>query len=263
MFDRLKRRIAQLGAWVSRGADSTGFGLILLLEAIASIGALRRRTARRALAEQLFICGFSALPVTLVVSLFIGMILALNGGLTLQQIGQETLIGQVVSVSMIREMGPFMTALILAASVGSAMAAEIGTMTVSEEIDAMRVMAIDPARFLVLPRLLAMAVMCPIITAYSDLIGIVGAAIVSRAQLGVSFRIFKNEAISSLVLKDIETGFFKALVFGVVIAIVGCTQGLRAAGGAIGVGHATRRSVVISYILVIMLGYYITWIFYR
>lgn len=263
MGARVLERITQLGGWISRAADAAGFGIVLVLEVAVALTALRRRATRRALAHQLFLCGISALPVTLVVSVFIGMILALNGGITLQQIGQETLIGQVVGVSMIREMGPFMTALILAASVGSAMAAEIGTMAVSEEIDAMRVMAVDPARFLVLPRLLAMAVMCPTLTAYSDLVGIMGAAVVARAQLGVGFRIFYNEAVASLVVKDIETGFFKAFVFGLVIAAVGCTEGLRARGGAIGVGHATRRSVVISYILIIMLGYYITWFFYR
>jgi len=250
-----------LGHKIVAATDTAGFSLVILWRSTLWIRSIAAK--RREILAQCYVCGIESMPVTMIVTMFSGMILALQTGIQLARYGGQDLIGALVSVTLAREMAPFMTGLILAANVGSAMAAEIGTMSVSEEIDAMRIMAIDPARFLVLPRLLAMAVMCPIITAYSDLIGIIGAAIVSRAQLGVSFRVFKTEAISALLLKDIETGFFKAFIFGVVIAIVGCTQGLRAAGGAIGVGHATRRSVVISYILIIMLGYYITWFFYR
>src|SRR5690606_17537660 len=116
-------------------------------------------------------------PVTMVVSIFTGMILALNGGLSLEDLGQQRLIGRIVAVSMTREMGPFMTGLILAASVGSAIAAEVGTMKVSEEVDALEVMSIVPARFLVLPRLLAMAIMTPIVTIYVVFVGTVGGAV--------------------------------------------------------------------------------------
>jgi phospholipid/cholesterol/gamma-HCH transport system permease protein len=164
---------------------------------------------------------------------------------------------------MVREMGPFMTALILAASVGSGMAAELGTMKVSEEIDALDIMAIDPARFLVLPRLLAMAIMTPALTVYTSLVGTLGGAVVSYYQYGVSLARFKSDALSYLAAKDVYTGLLKALVFGIVIAVVGCSQGLRTHGGAIGVGQATRRAVVVAYLLIIVLGYYITFIFFR
>ncbi len=255
--------LTALGARVNEAADTAGYGLVLLAQSVAYIPSLVRKTSRRAFFTQLGIACMEGIPVTVVVSIFVGMILALNGGLTLSTFGQNQLIGRIVSVAMIREMGPFMTALILAASIGSAMAAELGTMTVSEEVDALKAMAIDPARFLVMPRIAAMALLCPMMTVYSSIMGIAGGAVLAHTQLGVSFTAFRNDALQALVLKDLFTGLFKAFVFGVVIATVACTQGLRAEGGAIGVGYATRRAVVISFILIIIFGYYITWFFYR
>lgn len=257
------RWIESLGAWVSRSAETAGYGVVLLGEASAYLRLLLRRQPRRAFLDQVGISIVEAVPVTIVVSVFVGMILTLNGGLSLGAFGQNSLIGRVVAVAMIREMGPFMTGLILAASVGSAMAAEIGTMSVSEEVDALHVMAIDPAKFLVMPRLLAMALVCPVMTMYASVMGIAGGAVLAKTQLGVSFAVFRNDAMEVLTTKDLFTGLFKALVFGVIIAIVGCTQGLRARGGAIGVGYGTRRAVVASFLLIIISGYYITWFFYR
>jgi phospholipid/cholesterol/gamma-HCH transport system permease protein len=255
--------ISQLGEFLIRSTIGAGYGLALLVHTLTQVGALLRWHYVDAVLRQMFVCGIQTIPVTLVVTIFTGAILALNGGLTLSEIGQEDLIGRIVAVSMVREMGPFMTALILAARVGSSMAAEVGTMKVSEEIDALEIMGIDPARFLVLPRLLAMAIVTPLLTVYTSLIGTVGGAITSYYQYGVSLQRFRTDAILHVTSKDIYTGLLKAFVFGVVIAIVGCSQGLRASGGAIGVGHATRRAVVVSYLLIIILGYYITFIFFR
>lgn len=257
------RWITQTGEFISRASEGAGFGLALLARTSLLVGTLIRRHYRAALFRQLFICGITTIPVVMVVSVFTGMILALNGGITLAKLGQEALIGQIVTISMTREMGPFMTALILAASVGSAMAAELGTMKVSEEIDALEIMAIEPAKFLVLPRLIAMAIMTPVLTVYTSLVGILGAAVVSSSQYGVSYLRFKTEALNALTNKDMYTGLLKAFIFGIVIAVVGCSQGLRTSGGAIGVGLATRRAVVISYLLIIILGYYVTFIFFR
>jgi phospholipid/cholesterol/gamma-HCH transport system permease protein len=255
--------IGTIGEFLVSSTEGAGYGLGLLARTATQLDALVRRHHLEALLRQLLVCGILTIPVTLVVSVFTGAILALNGGLTLEQIGQESLMGRIVAVSMTREMGPFMTALILAASVGSGMAAELGTMKVSEEIDALEVMAIDPARFLVLPRLVAMVLVTPVLTIYTSFVGIVGGAVVSYYQYGVSALRFKTEAVNYLTGKDIYTGILKAVVFGAVIACVGCSQGLRATGGAIGVGQATRRSVVINYLLVIVLGYYITFLFFR
>jgi len=167
-----------------------------------------------------------------------------------------------VSQTMCREMGPFMTALILAASVGSAMAAELGTMAVSEEVAALHVMSINPVRFLVMPRLVAMLVMCPVLTVYTNVVGILGGMLVACTQLGVSPRAYYDNAMSYLHNKEIYVGMLKSVVFGVVVAAVSCYQGLSATNGAIGVGQATRRAVVLSFLLILVIGYFITRFFY-
>lgn len=257
------RSLIKLGEFIVESMEGAGYTLALLARTLGNLGALTRSHYWGATFRQMFICGIQTVPVTMVVSIFTGAILALNGGLTLEQIGQESLMGRIVAVSMTREMGPFMTALILAASVGSGMAAELGTMTVSEETDALRVMAVEPARFLVLPRLLAMVIITPVVTVYTTFVGILGGAVVSYYQYKVSLLRFKTEAFLFLDHKDVYTAMLKALIFGTVIACVGCSQGLRARGGAIGVGQATRRSVVNSYLMIIILGYYVTFLFYR
>jgi phospholipid/cholesterol/gamma-HCH transport system permease protein len=201
--------------------------------------------------------------VTLIVTMFSGMILALQSGIQLARFGQQDLIGALVAVSLAREMAPFMTGLILAANVGSAMAAEIGTMSVSEEIEALEVMSIDVNRFLVMPRLIAMMIMTPVLTVIANLIGNVGGAIVAYFKVGVTFSSYYENAVH-LVLenKDIYTGLFKAWVFGVVIATIGCGKGLRTRGGATAVGESTRTAVIASFLMIIILGYFITAIFY-
>jgi phospholipid/cholesterol/gamma-HCH transport system permease protein len=255
--------VERLGGFLVESVVGAGYSLVLLGRTLGQARAILRRHYLESLGRQMFVCGVQTIPVTLIVSIFTGMILAMNAGLSLQPLGQEDLIGRIVAISVTREMGPFMTGLILAASVGSGMAAEIGTMKVSEEIDALEVMAIEPARYLVLPRLLAMAIMTPILTVYTNLVGILGGALIGNSQYGVSFERFATEVTVYLTRKDIFTGLLKAVVFGMVIASVGCSQGLRARGGAIGVGQATRRAVVVSYLLIIVLGYYITFLFFR
>ncbi len=255
--------IRGLGRFIADSAEHAGYGVMLLVQAIAALPHAFRRRRIRDIRTLLFAYSTGALPVTIVVSVFTGMILALNGGISLKDFGQENMIGRVVAVSMIREMGPFMTALILAASIGSGIAAEIGTMKVSEEIDALEVMSISPLRFLVLPRLIALALVCPMMTVFAGLLGITGGMLVSEFQIGVSPTTFQNDAIGVLEELDLFTGLLKSFVNGVVIAIVGCTQGLLTTGGATGVGTAARRAVVVSFLLIIILGYYITWIFFR
>ena len=255
--------VTRLGGFLYESLAGAGYALSLLLRTVRQTGAMFRAHYQEAILRQMFVCGIQTIPVTLVVSIFTGAILALNGGLSLESIGQEDLIGRIVTISVVREMGPFMTALILAASVGSGMAAEIGTMKVSEEIDALDVMGIEPARFLVLPRVVAMAIMTPVLTVYTNLVGVLGGAVTSYAQYSVTFRRFLTDASIYLTAKDIYTGLLKAFIFGLVISIVGCSQGLQARGGAIGVGEATRRAVVVSYLLIIVLGYYVTYLFFR
>ncbi len=216
----------------------------------------------REIVRQAFVCAIESLPVTLVVAVFSGFILALSSGLELQKYGQAQVVGSLVAVVMCREFAPFMTGLICAANVGSAMAAELGTMKVSEEIDALEVMSIDPTRYLVFPRVIAMTIACPLLTVLADCVGIIGGGIIGATQLNVSWTIYYKEAIDVLDLKEIYTGLIKAVIFGAIIAVVACAQGLQARNGATGVGQAVRASVIVSFLLIIITGFYGTKLFF-
>ena len=256
----MSRLVTGTGAWISEAAETSGYGLLKLFESMAALPTLKSR--RKEFLYQLFRAGIETLPVIVVVAVFTGMILAAQSGVQLAKFQQAGAIGYLISVTMCREMGPFMTAIILAACVGSAMAAEIGTMRVSEEIDALEVMSISPVSYLLMPRILALTLICPILTIFTNLLGIAGGSVVARFQFGVTFHTYYKNALDILELKDPYSGLFKAVVFGMTIATVGCTMGMRTTGGAMGVGRATLSSVVISLLLVLILGYFMTWMFY-
>ncbi len=243
----------------------TGETLILLFKTFLSLPWIVFKV--RETLRQMYISGFQSLFVVSVVAAFTGMILSLQAGLALKDFGQADLIGQVIVVTLTREMAPIMTALILAASIGSAMAAEIGTMSVSEEIDALEVMSIDPVKYLLLPRIVGFTLMVPALSAYASALGVLGGGVVAQTQLGVDFDTYLNLVLEILKtkkgLKDIWVGEFKSLIFGITISSIACRQGLNATGGAIGVGNAVRLAVVTSFLLVIILGYFVTAIFYR
>lgn len=239
---------------------NAGRALYILAEALFWITAVFQR--RKEVIRQLFLCGIKSFGVTSTVALFTGMILSLQAGLVLRDYGQQVQVGTLVSQTMCREMGPFMTALILAASVGSAMAAELGTMAVSEEIAALQVMSINPVRFLVMPRLVALLIMCPVLTVYTNIVGILGGMLVAFTQLSVSPTSYVDNALRHLHNKEVYVGLLKALVFGAIVATVASYQGLTATNGAVGVGRATRRAVVHSFLLVLICGYVITRLFY-
>lgn len=212
--------------------------------------------------DQMLLCGVESLPVVVVIALFAGMVVALQTGQALARFELEGTIGNVVAASICREMGPVFAAIIVAGRVGSAMAAQLGTMKVSEEIDALEVMSIDPNRYLVMPRIWALLVMLPILTIFADLIGIVGGGVVARLQIGVSYYTFFDGVMTNLEVKDIYTGMVKAVVFGFSISSVACYQGLHARAGAQGVGRATTRSLVFSFLSILIFDYFISAIFY-
>ncbi len=245
--------------------EAVGFTVLLLFRAFGQTHHVFFK--RREILDQMFIAGVGSLFVVSIVSIFTGMIMGLNTGLGLRDFGAEGQIGLLLTITLTREMSPFMTSLILAASVGSAMAAEIGTMKVSEEIDALEVMSINPVRYLVMPRIFGFSVMVPILCVYSSTLGILGGAIVGHFQLGIDMISYFQDVmyrISSIPgLKDLYVGVFKGYVFGLIIATVSCSQGLRTTGGAIGVGQTTRQAVVTSFLMVIFFGYVITAIFYK
>jgi phospholipid/cholesterol/gamma-HCH transport system permease protein len=252
----------QFGRKVLLTCRNTGRALIMLAESVLLIRFVLSRRNRHETLFQMFVTGIKSLGVITVVALFTGMILALQTGLELRRFGQEVNIGTAVTVSLVREMGPFMTGLIIAASVGSAIAAQLGTMVVSEEIAALEVMSINPVRMLVMPRLVALAVMMPILTVYTNILGVLGGALVGSTQLGVSWRAYFDNAIQYVENKDLYVGLFKAIIFGIIINTVACHQGFSATEGAVGVGQATRRTVIISFLTILVFGYIITRFFY-
>lgn len=253
--------VSRLGRKCRIFLRNVGRATLLVLHAFAGIPhalVASREDIGRALGQ----CGIRSFGVTSTVALFTGMILGLQAGLILRSYGQEMRVGYLVAQTMFREMGPFMTALILAASVGAAMAAQMGTMKVSQEIAALEVMSINPIHFLVTPRLIAMMLMTPVLTVYTDFIGILGGALVANTQLDVSWTAYYENVRFLLTGREIWVGFFKAWVFSVLITGISCFQGLSATDGAVGVGTATRRSVVICFLTVLITGYIITRMFY-
>jgi len=233
---------------------------------------LRAMVERRAwIASSMISLGLYMTHVVLFVGLFMGMIVSLQTGIELSRIGQQDQIGLIVAISMAREMGPFITATILAATSGSSIAAELGTMSVSDELSALEVMSIDKVKLLVLPRVVALAIMCPLLTILCDAVGILGGGIVAAGQLNVGWQLYSETAIDALrpvdgwfdLPYDVYAGLLKAFVFGIIVAVISCSEGLQAKGGALGVGHATRGAVRDSIIYVIIANYVISQMLYQ
>lgn len=246
---------------IVKSIDGAGHTLTLLMNTALQLPWLLKRRAETI--HQMSVCSFGGFPVAMIVGMFSGMVLALQAGITLKSWGQEELIAIVVPASMVREMGPVMTGFILAGLIGSTMAAEVGTMAVSEEIEALEVMSINPVYFLVMPRVVALGLVAPLLTLYVDLIGIFGGAFVGERILGLSYATYFKHTVDTLELKDVYSGLLKAWVFGTMIAAVGCSQGVRARGGAEGVGRATMRTVVISFVYILVFDYILTWAVYQ
>ncbi len=240
-----------------------GQAICLMVESFAFMpSVLFNHNSRQAFVRQLYTAGIRTLPVITVVGLFAGMILGLQVGLALRRFNQETFLGAAVMISLIREMGPFVTGICLSACVGSAMAAELGTMTVNDEVAALEIMSISPVKFLAVPRMTALLVMSPILAFYACILGVIGGGLVGYTQLNVEFQQYLASAMSIAEVKDLFVGVLKATVFGVVIATVSCFQGFSVKMGAVGVGRATQHSVIISFLLILMFGYMITRMFY-
>lgn len=240
-----------------------GHGVRLMVESLACLpGVLVRHDSRADLVRQLYSTGIRTLPVISVVGLFTGMILGLQVGLALRQFNQEMYLGAAVMLTLIREMGPFVTGICLSACVGSAIAAELGTMTVNDEVAALEIMSISPVRYLAAPRMGALLFMSPLLSFYACVLGVVGGGLVGYTQFNVGFSQYMTSAVSIAAVKDLFVGVFKATVFGVVIGAVACHEGFSTRLGAVGVGRATQRSVIASFLLILMLGYMVTRMFY-
>jgi phospholipid/cholesterol/gamma-HCH transport system permease protein len=249
--------ITNVQRWFENSCAGAGYTLDLFLRAAGRVPLLGRK--RRETTQQLILCILGSLPVVFITALFTGMIVSLQTGQVLRDFGQESTLGYIVTIGMCREMGPVFTCLSLAGLVGSTYAAEIGTMKVSEEVDALEVMSIDPVYFLVMPRIIALALAAVTLTIYANVIGIAGGALVARSNFDVDLELFMKNGRDALKMKDIYGGLLKSLIFGTTISTVACAQGLKADGGPAGVGRATLRSVVISFMLILVFDYLLTW----
>lgn len=191
-------------------------------------------------------CSAQALPIVGMISFLTGLIFAFVGAVQLRQLGAGIYVANLVAIAMAREMGAIMTGIIMAGRTGAAFAAQIGSMKVSEEIDALRTLAISPMDFLVSPRLLALCLMMPLLVLYSDIVGIMGGSLVGLSFLGLTWAQYWNQTVGSMGLTDISTGLFKSAVFGVIVALAGCERGMKCGNNAAAVGNAATSAVVLG-----------------
>jgi phospholipid/cholesterol/gamma-HCH transport system permease protein len=206
--------------------------------------------------------GVGALPILSLITFFIGLILALQSAYELRKFGAINFVASAVAISMTRELGPLITAVIVIGRSGSAFAAEIGTMKVTEEIDALQTMAIDPIHFLVTPKFIAMIIMLPCLTIWANMMGVFGGALFGIAQADFTFGRYIQATLDALFLRDISTGLIKSVMFGMTITAVGCHEGLATGAGAEQVGRSTTRAVVVSIFLTILVDLVFTALFF-
>jgi len=235
-----------------------GDGGLLLLQALYWCKAAPRNADK--ILAHLLEFGNATLPIASVMAIFIGGVLALQTGSRLAQFGLEGNIGGIVGLSMVKELGPVMTALLVAGRVGSAIAAEVGAMSVYEEIDALHTLNINPVRYLVMPRLVASVIAVPALCMYVNVIGLLGGAIVSAVnpKIDVSMRLFRLNFQEVVRFGDVLDSVFKSMVFGVAVAITCCYVGLRTSGGPEEIGRAVTRAVVLSFMFIFVFNYLIT-----
>ncbi|ABQ27859.1 MlaE family ABC transporter permease [Geotalea uraniireducens] len=251
VFDRIGKKVILFH-------EIVGEMLILLGQTIYFFREAPRNIA--SIFAQMAIIGYETLPVASVMAFFVGMVLALQTGVELQKYGSQNIIGAIVGHSMVRELGPVMTSFLVAGRAGSAMAAELGVMTVYEEIDALKTLDINPVRYLAMPRFIACIVCLPALVIYSDFIGITGGAIISNLhpKIFVSYSTYYDSLTAALKFHEIGIGLIKAFVFGAIIALVSCYIGFKTSGGARGIGISTTRSVVLSFMLILVADYFLT-----
>jgi phospholipid/cholesterol/gamma-HCH transport system permease protein len=212
----------------------------------------------RDLVQQLDNIGWGSLTVVLLTGFFTGAVLARQSGMTLDQFGARPFVGRLVSASMIKELGPVLTALMLTSRVGSGIAAELGSMMVAEQVSALRALGTDPIRKLVVPRVIAGTLMCPALTVISDLVGVTGGWAIAVAQLRVASSVYWNSVLEGLYWQDPWMGLIKPFFLGFAIVSIGCHVGLRTKGGTQGVGRATTQAVVAASVAVLAVDFFLT-----
>jgi phospholipid/cholesterol/gamma-HCH transport system permease protein len=256
--------LLNIGIATEKGLAYIG-GLVRLLGralADAFVAPLKRSLSFQRASHQAMAVGVSAIPVISFITFFIGVIMALQGAYELKRFGAIHLVADMVAISITRELGPLVTAIVVIGRSGSAFAAEIGTMKVTEELDAIETMALHPTAFLVTPKLLAMLVMMPCLTIWADLMGVLGGSVFGMIGASYTFGTYLASTRDALFMRDIITGLVKSVVFGVVITGVGCQEGFSTGAGSEQVGRSTTSAVVTSIFLVVFVDLIFTAIFY-
>ena len=229
-------------------------------ESIGFIATLRIRFGETL--SQCYLLGVQSLVIVLLTSLFTGMVFSLESANQAVQYGVGSLVGGAVAYTSVRELGPMLSAVVVAGRVGAAIAAEIGSMVVTEQIEALRSMSLPPVRYLVVPRLLAMIIMLPLLAIFADVVSVVGGMWIANTYAHIGSADFISSARQTIGFPDVVKGLFKSVVFGIIIALVGAYQGLKTRGGAAGVGLATTGAVVTSIILIFVTNFIMSYVLY-
>ena len=248
----------RLGNWIEGALRATGEALFLLAAATWECRVAAYHFPK--ILAQMTEIGAATLPITSMVSLFIGGVLSLQTGSTLADFGIQASLGGVVGVSLAKELGPVMTAILVTGRVGSAMAAEIGAMSVYQEVDALKTMNINPVRFLVMPRLLATVMVLPVLVICANIVGWIGGGVVAAVnhRINVPFILYMRSLTDTVEFGDVINGLIKAVVFGIIIATTCCYVGLRTTGGPREVGQSVTKAVVSSFVLILVFDYIVT-----
>jgi phospholipid/cholesterol/gamma-HCH transport system permease protein len=251
-----RSRLESVVPWLKRAL----FHVQTYFRLLAQIGRglVTRPVYGRAMIEQLDSIGLGSLTVVILTGLFTGMVLALQSGITMDQFGARSMVGRLVSATMVKELGPVLTALMVTGRVGSGIAAELGSMMVTEQLNAMRSLGTDPVRRLVVPRVVAGVLMLPVLTVIADAVGITGAWLISMMQLHVASGVYWNNVVAGLLVQDIWMGLLKPPALGFVIITIACHVGLLTTGGTRGVGRGTTQAVVAGSVIALGVNFLLT-----
>ncbi|MFH1541368.1 MAG: ABC transporter permease [Elusimicrobiota bacterium] len=237
--------------------DDIGCVFIMLVKTIHSC--FFETYDRKNVVNQMVQIGVMSIPVTALTSIFTGMVLALQTAYSTKNIFNEPIyIGSVVGFSMVKELGPVLTAVVVAGRVGAAIAAELGTMKVTEQIDALYTLGTNPIKYLAVPRFISIVVMLPILTIFANILGIIGGFFVSVYKLGITSTVYRNDILDYMRVTDLFHGLIKSVFFALIIVVIACYKGFKCEGGAEGVGRSTTQAVVISMVMILVSDYFLT-----
>jgi phospholipid/cholesterol/gamma-HCH transport system permease protein len=256
---RVARQLESLGERVLEQVDRVG--RFVLLVGATFRAARRPRFPLLETVRQLEAIGSRSTTIVLITALFTGMVLALQTGIALERFGAKLYVGSVVGLSLARELGPVLTALMVSGRVGAGITAEIGAMQVTEQIDAIRSMGADPVQKLVLPRVLAATLALPLLTIMAVVLGVMGGLLIAATQFGITPNFYLDTIYSTVTVEDVLSGVSKTFVFGWIIAMVGCFTALETTGGTVGVGRSTTTAVVVASISVLVSDFFLTKVF--